>query len=97
MIHNLHPHPACWGEGEIWGEGQVAAYTIYREIWGEGQMAAYTIYREIWGEEQVAAYTIHKEIWGEGVKKSPDRWLPTPLPLSTNLEILLWLAWERDL
>ena len=38
-----------------------------------------------------------KEIWGEGVKKSPDRWLPTPLPLSTNLEILLWLAWERDL
>ena len=45
VIHNLHPHPACWGEGEIWGEGQVAAYTIYREIWGEGQVAAYTIHR----------------------------------------------------
>ena len=60
MIHNLHPHPACWGEGEIWGEGQVAAYTIYREIWGEEQVAAYTIHKEIWGEGQVAAYTIHR-------------------------------------
>lgn len=30
MIQNLHPHPSLLGEGEIWGEGQVAGYTIYR-------------------------------------------------------------------